>query len=70
MKDNYKSQQKLIVIIRQYISNKEIQIQYLNLIKEDNLNPFMNLIKNSIMKNLRRVMPLSFHFYCYDDKKR
>ena len=44
IKEGHKSLKKLTVAMKHFIEQKEIQIQYLNLIKEDNINPFMNIL--------------------------
>ena len=70
LKQQQHSNQKLIKIIRQFIEQKNIQIQYLNLIKEDNINPFMNILKIASIRRLKFVMPQSCHFYLLDDRMR
>ena len=66
LKDGKKAQAKLITIIKQYINQIEIQIQYLTLIKEDNINPFKEILKLATIKSQKAVMPLSCHFYIQD----
>ena len=48
-----------------FIKRKEIQIQYLNLVKNDNVNPWMHILKIAAQSQAHVSMPLSFHFYLH-----
>ena len=55
---------------REFIKQKEIQIQYLNLIKNDTLNPFMDILKIAAQRQMKVREPLSFHFYLHNERSR
>ena len=55
---------------REFIEQKEIQIQYLNLIKNDTLNPFMDILKIAAQRQMKVREPLSFHFYLHNERSK
>ena len=55
---------------REFIKQKEIQIQYLNLVKNDNINPWMNILKSAAQSQAQVLMPLSCHFYLHNERSK
>ena len=45
-------------------------MQYLNLVKNDNINPWMNILKSAAQSQAQVLMPLSCHFYLHNKRSK
>ena len=56
--------------LTKFIKLKDTQLLYIKLVRDGNMNPFMNIIKDLNVVNLRQHIPPSMHFYLNLDQKK
>ena len=63
LSQNVRSKKRFIKALIRYSTLKETQFLYLQLVKSDTLNPFMNIIRKLSGDALNEALPPSMLFY-------